>query len=138
MNEGIIIAFIGILGIALGAAFQKSTADKNNRIDNITKERKGWRDKIRELTRELNEKDADYRVVKVEFQTRLNPYKEDDDEKIIKLFDDLIREEDLIREYESSKLCRKRKIYLLNKSNIKKTGLLNELNIQIAYLLKYD
>ncbi|NLZ34659.1 MAG: hypothetical protein GX889_07095 [Clostridiales bacterium] len=113
MSE-IISAIIGFLS----GFITKSTQDKSNYLKYITEERKLWRDKIRELTKELNETDnyQDYKRIMVEFEVRLNPI-DPEDEKIIKLLEILVR---------------------LSKVDADVEGIKNELTGRIALLLKHD
>lgn len=110
--------FIGLLSGIVGATVKSSIEDKKIYESNIIKERKEWRDKIRELTEELNkshlgkDEKIDYQRIKASFQIRLNPYEEDEDKEIMKCLDELIRYKELEK--------------------------LNEFNKRIAYLLKHD
>jgi len=96
------------------------TTQKNIRIKNITEERKEWRDKIRILTKEVNNlfynnKFKDIKLIVSDFETRLNPYdKNKEDQKIIKILYDMIE---------------------LNNQN---TKIIKEFNIRISLLLKHD
>lgn len=68
-------AAIGALFTAMGS---KLTADKNVRIENITKQRKEWRDHLRSLVRQINEafhkpETTQIKVLTAELQIRLNP-----------------------------------------------------------------
>lgn len=112
---------IGLLGVVVGVMVQKATADKKDYMDNVTKERKEWRDKIRELTIMLNKEGANYRRLKVEFQIRLNPCKKDEDNKIIKCFDELIQEDKALQH-----------------SKKETEEIIKEINERVAYLLKHD
>lgn len=118
MSNEILVAFVGFVGVLIGVTFQKMNHDKAIFLENITKERKVWRDTIRSLTEELNKEDADYKMLKVKFQIRLNPLKADEnqDNEIIKIIDDLILDN-----------------YKGNKEDLK-----SEFNKQIALLLKHD
>lgn len=115
MNDNIFVALIGLLGLFLGAVFQKVNNDKSNYLKNITQERKEWRKTIRELTEELNKENADYRILKVKFQIRLNPVDNDDNE-ILNIIDKLIKQKD--------KECQEK--------------LIKEFNTRVALLLKHD
>lgn len=118
MDTHISVALIGFLGVLLGVVFQKVSTDKEKYVENITKERKEWRQTIRELTEKLNEKNADYNLLKVKFQIRLNPLEssENQDWEIVELFNKL--------ENEKSRCIQKQ--------------LVEELNQRIALLLKHD
>ena len=50
MNSEITAALIGIVSALITAFITKSTADKKNAIENITQERKKWRDDLRGAT----------------------------------------------------------------------------------------
>lgn len=118
MSE-LLAAVAGLMAGITGSMVQNSIANKKVYEKNIIQERKEWRDKIRDLTSELNRTNfkscekIDYQRIKSEFQTRLNPYSEDEeDKKIIETLDKFIQN----REKET----------------------LNEFNERVSYLLKYD
>lgn len=85
MDTEIITAIIGssVISSLLTTLFGKITSDKAIKIDNITKERKEWRDKLRELTLETTKA---FRIkgkkklqeIETELTVRLNPSDEDD------------------------------------------------------------
>ncbi len=111
---------IRLISIILGSSlltgivtslFIKFSKDKDNKLQYITNDRKKWRDELRIATLELrklygnkqnnsqNLENADisfksYSEIKTFFQVRLNPCDEEDN-KILKLFDDLINSESL-------------------------------------------
>jgi len=110
----------GVLSALLTSFFGKLQNDKNIKIENITKERRDWRDKIRNLTKEVNEKFYDNKFEKIkplisDFETRLNPIdKNNEDQKIIDI------------------------LYLISKLESQKEEKINEFNKRIALLLKHD
>ena len=110
----------GVLSALLTSFFGKLQNDKNIKIENITKERRDWRDKIRNLTKEVNEKFYDNKFEKIkplisDFETRLNPIdKNNEDQKIINT------------------------LYLISKLESQKEEKINEFNKRIALLLKHD
>lgn len=86
LGSSVVSAFVTRFFIKLGA-------DKKIRIENITQERKEWRDRIRELTVELTEafdaRDrAGIRKVEAELIVRLNP-EDQEDLKIIQMLPEL-------------------------------------------------
>lgn len=95
------------------------TAQRKISIENITKERKEWRDKIRDKSLAvhnaiMDRKDSELKQLKVEFMLILNPEKssDNDDLKII----ECIKTPEEGKEIESS----------------------NEFSKKVAYLLKHD
>jgi len=79
----------GVVSSFVTSFINKIQNDKNIRIENITKERKAWRDKIRELTKEVNIKFYKNEFLEIkflisDFVIRLNP-KDKEDQKIIEV-----------------------------------------------------
>ncbi|MEY8201286.1 MAG: hypothetical protein RPS47_18770 [Colwellia sp.] len=73
----------GVIAAFVTALFSKMVLDKKIRIENITNDRKEWREKIRNLTIEVvkayQEKDKnEMQRLKAEFAIRLNPDDSDD------------------------------------------------------------
>ena len=87
----IIVAFIGFVGVMLGAFMVKLSNNRNNYMQYITNERKLWRDEIRRLTLKMYDKEVNYSALKAEFEIRLNP-EDDNDKKILGHLDSLINE----------------------------------------------
>lgn len=93
----------GVLAAIVTGLFTKNIADKKHSIENITQERKKWRDEMREATlavRCLSEHCHNQRPNKISFNsygearaffaTRLNPYDEED-KKILKILEKMSR-----------------------------------------------
>lgn len=84
-----IILTSGVMASLVTALFSKMSADKNIRITNITKERKQWREFIRQLVRDANDAfhgqdSRKIRIVEAELVVRLNP-RDMNDQAIIKV-----------------------------------------------------
>ena len=109
----------GVVSSFVTSFINKIQNDKNIKIENITKERKAWRDKIRDLTKEINIKFYKNEFLEIkflisDFETRLNPTDEED-KQIIELLYSITR---------------------LNKDNDESK--IKEFNKRIALLLKHD
>ncbi len=117
--------FIGIIGGGIGAFATISVANKNIEMENITQERRNWREKIRDKASEVvtayQAKDKN-KLTKlyVDFQVRLNPYDNND----IEILDTLRKMKEDIA---------KKDIYTdINED------LIDELSKKLALLLKHD
>lgn len=110
----------GVVSSLLTSFFQKLQSDKNIKIENITKERRDWRDKIRDLTKEVNDyfyanKFEEIKPLISAFEIRLNPIDKDkEDQEIINI------------------------LYLISKLKFKEEEKIDEFNKRIALLLKHD
>lgn len=107
-----------LLSSFITALMTKHNNDKNIKIKTITDERKIWRDKIRDLTKEVNNRYYqnnfhDILYIICEFETRLNP-KDKEDRKILNI------------------------LYLLSELQTDNTVLINEFNKRVSFLLKHD
>jgi len=109
----------GVVSSFVTSFINKIQNDKNIKIENITKERKAWRGKIRDLTKEINIKFYKNEFLEIkflisDFVIRLNP-NDEEDQKIIEL------------------------LYLIIKSNKDNDEIkIIEFNKRIALLLKHD
>ena len=109
LGSSVVAAFITSFFIKLGE-------DKKIRIENITQERKEWRDRIRELTVELthafdSQNRAKLRKIEAEFIVRLNP-EDPEDLNILKTISQLYDNNCVWREDKLVELC-DRLAYLL-------------------------
>ena len=107
MDLALISAVLGssVFAALLTHVFGKLQNDKKIKIENITKERKQWRDRLRVLIIELtiafdNKNRRKVRSIESELITSLNP-EDGDDIQIINMFPELYEnwEEDKLREF---------------------------------------
>lgn len=127
ISDGVLIAFMTLIGGLVGAFLAKMSSDKERYLTNITQERRDWRDEIRKLTKELYvdpDKPNKYELLRAEFAIRLNPDDEEDN-NILSSFDSLIKLGD-------EKLNSHKK---LSKKGLK---YIKEIVDGVARLLKYD
>lgn len=86
----------GLVSALVTALFSKFSSDKNHKIENITKERKEWRDKVRtivvEVVKSSQEKDIKkLELLEAELTVRLNP-EDEHDKSIIKSLNSINRD----------------------------------------------
>ncbi|MBR4915716.1 MAG: hypothetical protein IKZ45_01360 [Fibrobacter sp.] len=166
MNSEITAALIGIVSALITAFITKSNADKKNAIENITQERKKWRDDMRgatvalrrcvELslrTQESNkspENDSKNRIsflsiseAKAFFITRLNPT-DPEDSNILNILENIIKRVDSTKQgiFSKSKReclhCCQPNLYLVSDDNSDLLCLLCQFEESMSVLLKYD
>jgi hypothetical protein len=90
----------GLVSAFITALFSKFQADKNHKVENITKERKEWRDCIRlivlDVVQAYQKKDSDQlQSLEAELRVHLNPYnkRSNSDIKIISAIRDLRKDD---------------------------------------------
>ena len=165
--ETIIAAAItGVLASLVTAFVNKSTADKKNAIENITQERKKWRDDMRAATVALrrcveaalrtqessksleNDTKNDISFLSVSearafFVTRLNPF-DPEDSNILNILENIIKKVNSTKKESSSKSqreclhCCQSNLYLDSADNGDLLCILCQFEEAISFLLKYD
>lgn len=166
MNSEITAALIGIVSALITAFITKSTADKKNAIENITQERKKWRDDMRAATvalrrcveatlrKEVNisstvkesKKCISFLSVseaRAFFVTRLNPF-DPEDSNILDILEKIIKKasstpkEIFSRSQGECLHCCQSNLYLDGDDNDELLCLLCQFEQAMSVLLKYD
>lgn len=166
MNSEITAALIGIISALITAFITKSTADKKNAIENITQERKKWRDDLRGATVALRrcveaslrtqesskslECDAQNDIsflsvseARAFFVTRLNPF-DPEDSNILDILENVIKKVNSTKKEGSSRSqreclhCCQSNLYLDSDDNGDLLCILCQFEEAISFLLKYD
>ena len=166
MNNVITAALVGVFSALITAFITKSTADKKNAIDNITQERKKWRDDMRAATvalrrcveatlrKEVNNSSTvkeskkcisflSVSEARAFFVTRLNPF-DPEDSNILDILENIIKKVNSTKKESSSRSqreclhCCQSNLYLDSDDNGDLLCILCQFEEAISFLLKYD